>query len=105
MLRAFIVLAVLGPGLVACSPDTPAPLEGLLRHDATPLDYVGYQEFVPPAGQGRVVIVLSGHGGTSAYTSSAREFASLGYYAVLFDGQRLPAVGCQRWQIPAPNDC
>ncbi|WP_158927855.1 dienelactone hydrolase family protein [Acidisphaera sp. S103] len=96
MWKAFIVLALLNTGLMGCSPhtDAPPPLEGLLWRDATPLEHVRYQEFVPPAGQGRVVIVLGGLHGPVAYSNYAREFASLGYYAVLFDANDFP-----RWDV------
>jgi acetyl esterase/lipase len=66
----------------------------LLWRDATPLEHVRYQEFVPPAGQGRVVIVLGGLHGPAAYANYAREFASLGYYTVLFDANDFP-----RWDV------
>jgi dienelactone hydrolase len=44
------------------------------------------QEFAPPAGKGRVVVVASGLSGPAHYSTVAREIAALGYDAVLFDG-------------------
>jgi len=44
------------------------------------------QEFPPPQGKGRVVVVSSGMSGPSHYTQVASEIAALGYDVVLFDG-------------------
>jgi dienelactone hydrolase len=44
------------------------------------------QEFPPPQGKGRVVVVASGLSGPAHYATVAREIAALGYDAVLFDG-------------------
>jgi len=44
------------------------------------------QEFPPPQGKGRVVVVSSGMSGPAHYTEVAQEIAKLGYDAVLFDG-------------------
>jgi dienelactone hydrolase len=44
------------------------------------------QEFPPPQGKGRVVVVVSGMAGAEHYSTAAREIAQLGYDAVLFDG-------------------
>jgi dienelactone hydrolase len=44
------------------------------------------QEFPPPQGKGRVVVVVSGMSGAAHYETAAREIAALGYDAVLFDG-------------------
>ena len=44
------------------------------------------QEFPPPQGKGRVVVVASGMSGTAHYETVTREIAQLGYDAVLFDG-------------------
>jgi dienelactone hydrolase len=44
------------------------------------------QEFPPPQGKGRVVVVVSGMSGAGHYETAAREIAELGYDAVLFDG-------------------
>jgi dienelactone hydrolase len=44
------------------------------------------QEFPPPQGKGRVVVLSSGMSGPSHYTTVAREIAQLGYDVVLFDG-------------------
>ena len=44
------------------------------------------QEFPPPQGKGRVVVVISGMSGPEHYKEVAAEIAKLGYDAVLFDG-------------------
>jgi dienelactone hydrolase len=44
------------------------------------------QEFPPPQGKGRVVVLSSGMSGPSHYTQVAQEIAQLGYDVVLFDG-------------------
>lgn len=44
------------------------------------------QEFPPPDGKGRVVVLSSGMSGPSHYTTVAQEIAKLGYDVVLFDG-------------------
>ena len=78
MRHILVVLALLGVGPVGCVADAP------------PLENVRYQEFVPPAGQGPVVFVLSGRAGPMVYSFIPRELAGLGYYAVLVDGQNFP---------------
>jgi dipeptidyl aminopeptidase/acylaminoacyl peptidase len=47
------------------------------------------QEFPPPQGKGRVVVVVSGHDGAAAYRGFAAQIALLGYDAVLFDANNL----------------
>jgi dienelactone hydrolase len=44
------------------------------------------QEFPPPQGKGRVVVLSSGMSGPAHYTEVAQEIAKLGYDVVLFDG-------------------
>jgi len=44
------------------------------------------QEFPPPQGKGRVVVVASGMSGPEHYVTVSREIAQLGYDVVLFDG-------------------
>ena len=44
------------------------------------------QEFQPPQGKGRVVVLASGAGGPAHCTTIARQIAELGYDVVLFDG-------------------
>jgi len=44
------------------------------------------QEFYPPNGKGRVVIVVTGHTGPRSYAYYAKDIAEQGYYAVLVDG-------------------
>jgi dienelactone hydrolase len=44
------------------------------------------REYLPKAGNGRVVVVISGQTGASNYTSIAQDFADAGYYTVLVDG-------------------
>jgi dienelactone hydrolase len=46
----------------------------------------GQQEFPPPSGKGRVVVLSSGMSGPAHYTEVAQEIAKLGYDVVLFDG-------------------
>src|SRR5271166_3352925 len=47
------------------------------------------QEFPPPQGKGRVVVLASGTSGPAHYTTVAREIAELGYDVVLFDGNQM----------------
>jgi len=44
------------------------------------------QEFPPPQGKGRVVVLSSGMSGPAHYIEVAQEIAKLGYDVVLFDG-------------------
>jgi len=44
------------------------------------------KEYLPKAGTGRVVVVISGQSGASNYTSISQDFADAGYYTVLVDG-------------------
>ncbi|HME80931.1 MAG TPA: dienelactone hydrolase family protein [Candidatus Eremiobacteraceae bacterium] len=44
------------------------------------------QEFPPPQGKGRVVVLSSGMSGPAHYTDVARDIAQLGYDVVLVDG-------------------
>jgi dienelactone hydrolase len=43
--------------------------------------------YPPPAGQGPIVVLLSGHSGPGYYQPIAGAIAKLGYYAVLLDGK------------------
>jgi len=47
------------------------------------------QEFPPPQGKGRVVVMVSGVSGPSHYTEVAGEVAKLGYDVVLFDANTM----------------
>jgi dienelactone hydrolase len=47
------------------------------------------QEFPPPQGKGRVVVVISGMSGPAHYQFAASQIAQLGYDAVLFDGNSI----------------
>lgn len=47
------------------------------------------QEFPPPSGKGRLVVVASGLFGPSHYTTVSKEIAALGYDVVLFDGSAM----------------
>lgn len=47
------------------------------------------QEFPPPQGKGRVVVVASGQSGTAHYQAVTQAIAQLGYDAVLFDGNTM----------------
>jgi acetyl esterase/lipase len=51
-----------------------------------PLQAQQGQEFPPPQGKGRVVVVSSGMSGPAHYTQVTEEIAALGYDAVLFNG-------------------
>jgi dipeptidyl aminopeptidase/acylaminoacyl peptidase len=44
------------------------------------------QEFVPPNGKGRVVVVVSGRSGPGNYAYYAKDVAAQGYYTVLVNG-------------------
>jgi dienelactone hydrolase len=46
---------------------------------------IAQEEFPPPSGKGRVVLVASGATGMANYRDVARRIANLGYDAVLFD--------------------
>ncbi len=89
--KALVVLALLSTGLLGCTRVAP------------PLENVAYTEFVPPAGQGQLVVVLSGAFGPQAYTFFPAELARLGYYAVLFAGtdfgSQAPGAGDNLRQI------
>ena len=50
------------------------------------------QEFPPPQGKGRVVVLAAGTSGPARYTTVAREIAELGYDVVLFDGNQLSGI-------------
>jgi pimeloyl-ACP methyl ester carboxylesterase len=54
------------------------------------LDDVGYQEFVPPAGVGPPVLVLSGSGGPLPIEFIARDLSGQGYYVLLCAGKDFP---------------
>jgi len=66
-----LLAAGCGGGGVEGRPDVAAPAQ---------------TEYLPPAGKGRVVIVLSGRGGPTNYRPIAADLAKLGYYTVLLDG-------------------
>ena len=50
---------------------------------------VAQQEFVPKAGSGRVVLLVSGQSGPAAYAASAQQIADAGFDVVLVDGNDL----------------
>jgi len=54
------------------------------------------EEFPPPSGKGRVVVVLSGATGSGNYRAIATRIAALGYNAVLYDTPALAAVAKNR---------
>ena len=66
------------------------------------------EEMPPPAGKGRVVVVVSGQSGPLHYREVASKIAALGYDVVLFDsnpmvgthGQALRAAIAQAQQMP-----
>ena len=47
------------------------------------------QEFPPPSGKGRLVVVASGLSGPSHYTTVSKDIAAMGYDVVLFDGSAM----------------
>ena len=47
------------------------------------------EEFPPPQGKGRVVVVDSGHSGSLYYRPAARQLAQLGYDVVLLDANEI----------------
>jgi hypothetical protein len=47
------------------------------------------QEFPPPQGKGRIVVMASGMSGPDHYQTVAREVAQMGYDVVLFDGNAM----------------
>lgn len=47
------------------------------------------QEFPPPQGKGRVVVLASGMSGPDHYVTVAKDIAALGYDVVLFDGNSM----------------
>ena len=55
---------------------------GAHADDTTPAQ----KDYLPKAGTGRVVVVISGQTGASNYTSISQDFADAGYYTVLVDG-------------------
>lgn len=78
MRKALIALTLLFAGLTGCAPDL------------TNLDELSEIEFVPPAGKGRVVVVLSGSSGSGNYLFAGRDLAAQGYYVVLHNGNNFP---------------
>jgi dienelactone hydrolase len=48
------------------------------------------QEFAPPQGKGRVVVMLSGIDGARPYEGEARRVAKLGYDVILIDSTSIP---------------
>jgi predicted esterase len=61
----------------------------LLMVFVAPVFTCAQQEFPPPQGSGRLVLVISGAMGANAYTGMAQVIASLGYDAVLVDGNAM----------------
>src|SRR5258708_8340826 len=78
MRETLVTLALLFIGLPGCAPDM------------TTFDRLTESEFVPPAGRGRVVIVVSGSAGSGSYRFAARDLAAQGYYVVLHSGNDFP---------------
>jgi len=66
---------------------------GLLIFSAVVAPVCAQQEFPPPRGKGRVVVVISGHDGAPAYRGVAQEIAQLGYDVVLFDANSIATAG------------
>ncbi|HVB15169.1 MAG TPA: dienelactone hydrolase family protein [Stellaceae bacterium] len=63
-----------------------APLIAMLLAALAPRIAAAQEEIVPPAGAGRVVVVVSGQTGPAHYREVASRIAALGYDVVLFDG-------------------
>jgi dienelactone hydrolase len=57
------------------------------------------EEIPPPAGKGRLVVVLSGSGGAGSIREVAVRIAALGYDVVLFDSNAIMAA---RQNVPRP---
>lgn len=74
MRKILVALAMLGAGLVGCALT----------------DWAPYDEFVPPGGQGPVVLLISGSSGPHNYVFLANDLASRGYFVVLCDGHAFP---------------
>src|SRR4051812_10675981 len=53
---------------------------------------VAQEEFPPPSGKGRVVVVLSGATGSGNYRAISPRIAALGYNVVLYDSNTLAAA-------------
>jgi len=62
---------------------------GLVAYLAAASAAHAQQEFPPPQGKGRVVVLASGMSGPASDTTVAREIAELGYDVVLFDGNQM----------------
>lgn len=62
-----------------------ALLSGWIVFSASITSAYGQIEFPPPQGEGRVVVVVSGHTGAARYENVTGQIARLGYDAVLFD--------------------
>jgi dienelactone hydrolase len=65
-----------------------AAIIGVLAHFAAGPAAHAQQEFPPPQGKGRVVVMASGKSGPARCTTVAREIAELGYDVVLYDGNQ-----------------
>ena len=79
MRKTCFILGVLSVGLSGC----------------TLTDWSPYAEFVPPSGQGPVVLLISGSHGPPLYAFLANDLASRGYYVVLTDGHAFPVDDVQ----------
>jgi dienelactone hydrolase len=75
-LTLLIAPLLMAASAVACSGDAQA--QGISAPSQS--------EYVPPAGRGRVVMMLSGQSGPRQYKAIGEQVAKLGYYAVLLDG-------------------
>ncbi len=68
-------------------PSRLAALVGIIAFWGSVSTVSAQQEFPPPQGKGRVVVIASGMSGPEHYKEVASEIAKLGYDAVLFDGR------------------
>ena len=53
------------------------------------------QEYPPPQGNGRVVVLVSGTAGPEHDAAFARDLAALGYDVMVFDGNKIYATGAE----------
>lgn len=61
------------------------------------------QEFPPPQGKGRVVVVISGMSGPEHYATVSLEIAQLGYDVVLFDGNAMEGTHGEALRAAIPQ--
>lgn len=62
---------------------------GLAAMACVAISAAAQQEFPPPQGKGRVVVVASGLSGPEHYATVSKDISALGYDVVLFDGSAM----------------